>query len=62
MKKKKVDKFILERSFNYNYEEDVYDRLKYIEKNRNDFYTNRSKMKRPEYDYEEDAYEPEIEE
>jgi len=46
---------------NFDYEEDNYDKLLNIEKNKSDFFTNKAKMKKTEYDYEEDAYEPEIE-
>jgi len=46
---------------NFDYEEDNYDKLLNIEKNKSDFFTNKAKMKKTEYDYEEDAYEPGIE-
>jgi len=45
---------------NFDYEEDNYDKLLNIEKNKSDFFTNKATMKKTEYDYEEDAYEPEI--
>ena len=47
---------------NFDYEEDNHDRLINMEKNNKDFFTNRAKMKKQEYDYEEDSYEPEVEE
>ena len=60
MKNKKIIKYVTRT--NFDYEEDNYDKLLYIEKNKKDFFTNKAKMKKAEYDYEEDAYEPEIEE
>jgi len=60
MKNKKVIRPIIKS--NFDYEEDNYDKLLNIEKNKSDFFTNKAKMKKAEYDYEEDAYEPEIEE
>ena len=44
----------------FDYEEDVYDRLKDLNKNsdKNQGFTNKSTMKKTEFDYEEDAYEP----
>ncbi|OGO76961.1 MAG: hypothetical protein A2Y23_03445 [Clostridiales bacterium GWB2_37_7] len=45
----------------FDYEEDVYDRLKNFNKNSNKYqgFTNKATMKKTEFDYEEDAYEPE---
>ncbi len=45
----------------FNYEEDDYDKLKHINKNKNKYraFTNKSTMKKTEFDYEEDPYEPE---
>lgn len=60
MKNKKQKTFI--PKINFDYEEDNYDKLLYIEKNKVDFFTNKAKMKKAEYDYEEDAYEPETDE
>lgn len=44
----------------FDYEEDDYDRLKSINKDKNKYqdFTNKSTMKKTEFDYEEDAYEP----
>ncbi len=44
----------------FDYEEDDFDRLDNIEKNnlRVDVFTNKVQKKRFEFDYEEDAYEP----
>ncbi len=52
------------RSFfknNFDYEEDVYDRMKNINKKKNKYrcFTNKVTLKRYEFDYEEDPYEPE---
>lgn len=47
----------------FDYEEDDYDRLKNVNKNRNSNYhqsfTNKVTLKKCEFDYEEDPYEPE---
>lgn len=45
----------------FDYEEDDYDKLKNINRNKNKYkcFTNKSTMKKPEFDYEEDPYEPE---
>jgi hypothetical protein len=45
----------------FDYEEDFYDRLKNLEKNKSKYksFTNKATMKKLEFDYEEDAYEPE---
>lgn len=56
MLKKKSKIFILKKDFDY--EEDNYDRLKYMENYKNGCYTNKAKKNKSEYDYEEDAYEP----
>lgn len=44
----------------YDYEEDDYDRLQNINstKKESDKFTNKSKMTKFEFDYEEDHYEP----
>ncbi len=46
----------------FDYEEDDFDRYKSLGKNlkSKDVFTNKSKMKKFEFDYEEDAYEPRI--
>jgi hypothetical protein len=45
----------------FDYEEDAYDRLKNLNKNKDKYqgFTNKATMKKTEFDYEEDAYEPE---
>lgn len=45
----------------YDYEEDDYDRLRNINKNKSPYrgFTNKATHKKFEFDYEEDAYEPE---
>ena len=52
-----------ERNFSgrdFDYEEDDFDRLENIAKKKmtKDIFTNKAKMKKFEFDYEEDAYEP----
>ena len=45
----------------FKYEEDDYDKLKRLDKNKSNYkaFTNKSTMKKIEFDYEEDPYEPE---
>lgn len=45
----------------FDYEEDDYDRLKDLNKNKSQYrsFTNKATHKKFEFDYEEDAYEPE---
>lgn len=45
----------------FDYEEDDYDRLKLASSDNNPYrgFTNKATKKKHEYDYEEDAYEPE---
>lgn len=45
----------------YDYEEDCYDRLKSLSRSNNSYksFTNKATMKKTEFDYEEDPYEPE---
>ncbi|SHE85900.1 hypothetical protein [Alkalibacter saccharofermentans] len=44
----------------FDYEEDEYDLLNKMNKKKSkyDCFTNKSTRKKPEYDYEEDPYEP----
>lgn len=46
---------------NFDYEEDNYDRLKNLNKSKKQYncFTNKVTLKKVEYDYEEDPYEPE---
>lgn len=46
---------------NFDYREDEYDRLKNINRNKNEHkvFTNKANFKKIEFDYEEDPYEPE---
>lgn len=46
---------------NFDYEEDDYDRLKQSGRSNNPYrgFTNKATRKKAEFDYEEDAYEPE---
>lgn len=46
---------------NFDYEEDEFDRYRSISKEakKKNIYTNKASMKKFEFDYEEDAYEPE---
>lgn len=47
---------------NFYYEEDEYDRLENIVKNKDKYedFTKRATLRTLEFDYEEDPYEPEI--
>lgn len=44
----------------FDFEEDDYDRLQQItrKKGKDDCFTNKSTKRKPEFDYEEDPYEP----
>lgn len=53
-----MEKNIFNRQFDY--EEDDYDKWSRMQrkKNKDDVFTNKSTRKKPEFDYEEDPYEP----
>ena len=44
----------------YDYMQDEYDRLKNLDKDKNQYkvFTNKANFKKVEFDYEEDPYEP----